>query len=350
MKNRIIAIILTITLLVTLVIPVVAAGDGNWGDDNAPWNVGITNDKLLGNYELGTSKEFEIAYYPSDSVGLKAIRHIEITGDYPVSGFEYYENGKWNDVEQFTSEIVFKDTTKQKVHVTFNKEGKYTIKFWASTADGNQSVVAKRVINVTKTSIELYREVETTPTVVPTTKDIEPITTEPATVVPTTKDETESEAPTQAPTEEPTTEQKTEEPTTENVTQAPTTKPITTEPVTIKPTTVVPTTKSVTTTAAQKVKVGKTAIKKAVKQKKAKKAKISFKKVKKVSGYQVQISTSAKFVNKLTITKNIKKTSCTIKALKAKKVYYVRARAYIVKGKKKYYGTWTVKKKVKFIK
>ena len=68
MKNRIIAIILTITLLVTLAIPVVAAGDGNWGDDNAPWNVGITNDKLLGNYELGTSKEFEIAYYPSDSV------------------------------------------------------------------------------------------------------------------------------------------------------------------------------------------------------------------------------------------------------------------------------------------
>ena len=277
---------------------------------------------------MGTSKEFEIAYYPSDSVGLKAIRHIEITGDYPVSGFEYYENDKWNDVEQFTSEIVFKDTTKQKVHVTFNKEGKYTIKFWASTADGNQSVVAKRVINVTKTSITLYREVETTPTVVPTTKDIEPVTTEPVTVVPTTKDETESEA----------------------STQAPTTKPVITEPVTIKPTTVVPTTKSVTTTAAEKVKVGKTAIKKAVKQKKAKKAKISLKKVKKVSGYQVQISTSAKFVKKLTITKNIKKTSCTIKALKAKKVYYVRARAYIVKGKKKYYGTWTVKKKVKFIK
>ena len=336
MKNRIIAIILTITLLVTLAIPVVAAGDGNWGDDNAPWNVGITNDKLLGNYELGTSKEFEIAYYPSDSVGLKAIRHIEITGDYPVSGFEYYENGKWNDVEQFTWEIVFKDTTKQKVHVTFNNEGKYTIKFWASTVDGNQSVVAKRVINVTKTSIELYREVETTPTVVPTTKDIEPVTTEPVTVVPTTKDETESEAPTQSPIVEPTTEQKTEEPTTENVTQSPATKPITT--------------KSVTTTAAQKVKVGKTAIKKAVKQKKSKKAKISLKKVKKVSGYQVQISTSAKFVKKLTITKNIKKTSCTIKALKAKKVYYVRARAYIVKGKKKYYGTWTVKKKVKFIK
>ncbi len=328
MKNRIIAIILTITLLVTLAIPVVAAGDGNWGDDNAPWNVGITNDKLLGNYELGTSKEFEIAYYPSDSVGLKAIRHIEITGDYPVSGFEYYENGKWNDVEQFTSEIVFKDTTKQKVHVTFNKEGKYTIKFWASTADGNQSVVAKRVINVAKTSITLYREVETTPTVVPTTKDIEPVTTEPVTVAPSTKDETESEA----------------------STQAPTTKPVITEPVTIKPTTVVPTTKSATTTAAEKVKVGKTAIKKAVKHKKAKKAKISLKKVKKVSGYQVQISTSAKFVKKLTITKNIKKTSCTIKALKAKKVYYVRARAYIVKGKKKYYGTWTVKKKVKFIK
>lgn len=328
MKNRIIAIILTITLLVTLAIPVVAAGDDNWGDDNAPWNVGITNDKLLGNYALGTSKEFEIAYYPSDSVGLKAIRHIEITGDYPVSGFEYYENGKWNDVEQFTSEIVFKDTTKQKVHVTFNNEGKYTIKFWASTADGNQSVVAKRVINVTKTSITLYREVETTPTVVPTTKDIEPVTTEPVTAVPTTKDETESEA----------------------STQAPTTKPVITEPVTIKPTTVAPTTKSATTTAAEKVKVGKTAIKKAIKQKKAKKAKISLKKVKKVSGYQVQISTSAKFVKKLTITKNIKKTSCTIKALKAKKVYYVRARAYIVKGKKKYYGTWTVKKKVKFIK
>ena len=44
---------------------------------------------------------------------------------------------------------------------------------------------------------------ETTPTVVPTTKDIEPVTTEPVTVAPTTKDETESEASTQAPTTKP---------------------------------------------------------------------------------------------------------------------------------------------------
>ena len=333
MKNRIVAIILTITLLVTLAIPVVAAGDGNWGDDNAPWNVGITNDKLLGNYELGTSKEFEIAYYPSDSVGLKAVRHIEITGNYPVSGFEYYENDKWNDVGKFASEIVFKKTTKQKVHVTFNNEGKYTIKFWASTVAGNQSVVAKRVINVTKTSIELYREVETTPTVMPTTNN--ETESETSTQVPTTNNETESETSTQVPTVAPTSKNP---------------ETFTTEPVTVNQTTAVPTTKSVTTTSATKVKIGKTAIKKAVKQKKSKKAKVSLKKVKKASGYQVQISTSAKFVKKLTITKNIKKTSCTIKALKAGKIYYVRARAYIVKGKKKYYGSWTMKKKVKFIK
>ena len=83
--------------------------------------------------------------------------------------------------------------------------------------------------------------------------------------------------------------------------------------------------------------------------KKAKKSlKVSWKKVKDVSGYQIQYSTSSKFKGAKKIT--IKKagiTSKTIKKLKAKKKYYVRIRTYkIVNGKKKY-SSWSKKKSQK---
>lgn len=81
--------------------------------------------------------------------------------------------------------------------------------------------------------------------------------------------------------------------------------------------------------------------------------KVSWKRDKKVSGYQIQYATNKKFTKgkkRITIKKN-KKTSYTIQKLKPKKKYFVRIRAYkTVKGKK-YYSRWskTVKKTIKNI-
>lgn len=80
--------------------------------------------------------------------------------------------------------------------------------------------------------------------------------------------------------------------------------------------------------------------------KKAKKSlKVFWKKIKGVSGYQIQYSISGKFkkAKKITI-KKAKITSKSIKKLKAKKKYYVRIRTYIVVNGKEKYSNWSKKK------
>lgn len=86
---------------------------------------------------------------------------------------------------------------------------------------------------------------------------------------------------------------------------------------------------------------------------KSKGFKVTWKKGTKISGYQIQYSTSSKFTDKKTVTKNIsdsRTTSKTIAKLKAKKKYYVRVRTYkTIKtdGKsKKIYSSWSDVKKV----
>lgn len=77
--------------------------------------------------------------------------------------------------------------------------------------------------------------------------------------------------------------------------------------------------------------------------------KILWKKVKGVSGYQVQISNSGKF-KKATKTVTVKKantTSKTIKKLKSKKQYYVRIRTYIIVNGTKKYSDWSKAKSKK---
>lgn len=75
---------------------------------------------------------------------------------------------------------------------------------------------------------------------------------------------------------------------------------------------------------------------------------VTWKAVKDVTGYQIQISTNKKFKkNKKTITVAKKKaTKKTLKKLKAKKKYYVRVRAYKVINGKKVYGKWSKVKTV----
>ena len=83
--------------------------------------------------------------------------------------------------------------------------------------------------------------------------------------------------------------------------------------------------------------------------KKAKKSlKVFWKKIKGVSGYQIQYSISRKFkkAKKITI-KKAKITSKSIKKLKAKKKYYVRIRTYIVVNGKEKYSNWSKTKSKK---
>ena len=72
--------------------------------------------------------------------------------------------------------------------------------------------------------------------------------------------------------------------------------------------------------------------------------------VKRITGYQIQLSTSKKFnyCNTKTVTvKGYKNTSKVVKKLKSKKKYYVRIRTYKVVNGKKVYSKWSKVKSVK---
>ncbi|MBR6222106.1 MAG: fibronectin type III domain-containing protein [Lachnospiraceae bacterium] len=80
---------------------------------------------------------------------------------------------------------------------------------------------------------------------------------------------------------------------------------------------------------------------------------LKWKKVKNISGYEIQLSTKSKFKSAKKLTVKSSKKTCTVKKLKAKKLYYVRIRAYksykTNNGKTaKSYGKWVkISKKTK---
>lgn len=106
---------------------------------------------------------------------------------------------------------------------------------------------------------------------------------------------------------------------------------------------------SVTVTKNDVKKALKTSIKSATKQSKnAKKARIVLKKITKLKGvrYQIKYATNKKL--KKAKVKTFKKNKITLKKLKAKKRYYVKARAYVKDNKnKKIYGKWTKRKQIR---
>ncbi len=115
-------------------------------------------------------------------------------------------------------------------------------------------------------------------------------------------------------------------------------------PTTINPTTAVSTTKPYTVK-----KPSKTTVKKAIKKNRnAKKVSVLLKKVSKVKGYQIQISTNRKF-KKTLVNKTYRKIKVTIsnKRLKGKRKLYIRARAYRIYKKNKIWGSWSKAKRVK---
>ncbi len=81
-----------------------------------------------------------------------------------------------------------------------------------------------------------------------------------------------------------------------------------------------------------------------LKNKKPKSIKVKWKKIKGAKGYQLQYSTSRKFIGKK--TKNTKSVTYLCKKLKKKKKYYFRVRAYRISDNKKVYGCWSKTKKI----
>ncbi len=76
---------------------------------------------------------------------------------------------------------------------------------------------------------------------------------------------------------------------------------------------------------------------------------VKWKKKTKITGYQIQYSTSSKFSKKSTKTVKIKKaktTSKKISDLKSSKKYYVRVRTYKNSKKKTDYSAWSKKKSI----
>ena len=204
------------------------------------------------------------------------------------------------------------------IRVVFDKEGRYTISYGLVNTEGQDVVKDQLNIEIADGQIKIVKETETTTSAVAET-------TTPATAETTTPVAVET--------------------TTPAVVETTTSAAVETTTTTAKTTTVAPTpttTAKVTTTqkpTAQKVSVGNTRITKIVKTKKS--AKVIYKKIAKVSGYQLQLSRSSKF--KKAVTKTTKKVSYKFKKLKANKKYYVRVRGYVKTSNGTAYGKWRKK-------
>ena len=126
------------------------------------------------------------------------------------------------------------------------------------------------------------------------------------------------------------------------------------KPGTAKPSTTTPNVKSQAQKNAENAMKQAKITKLTVKSKAKRKITVTWKKVSKANGYQVQVSTNKKFKkSKIILTKTTSKKKITIKKLKSKKTYFVRVRAYATykdsNGKpQKVYSSWIKKtRKVK---
>lgn len=303
MNKKLISIVTIMAMLVVMIIPAWAGGGDNTGDDNFGAAIYVKKDGVEGAYTLGTAKEFKLEFWASGIVGKQVVRTVSVTGDNQVSSIEYKDGGEWYDISGFNKEMTIAGNDLDRtIRVVFDKEGRYTISYGLVNTEGQDVVKDQLNIEIADGQIKIVKETETT-----TTATAE--TTTPAVL----------------------------ETTTSAVAETTTT--------TAKTTTVAPTpttTAKVTTTqkpTAQKVSVGNTRITKIVKTKKS--AKVIYKKIAKVSGYQLQLSRSSKF--KKAVTKTTKKVSYKFKKLKANKKYYVRVRGYVKTSNGTTYGKWRKK-------
>ena len=303
MNKKLISIVTIMAMLVVMIIPAWADGGDNTGDDNFGAAIYVKKDGVEGAYTLGTAKEFKLEFWASGIVGKQVVRTVSVTGDNQVSSIEYKDGGEWYDISGFNKEMtIASNDLDRTIRVVFDKEGRYTISYGLVNTEGQDVVKDQLNIEIADGQIKIVKETETTTSAVAET-------TTPAVVETTTS----------AAVETTTTTAKT-------TTVAPT------------PTTTAKVTKTQKPTA-QKVSVGNTRITKIVKTKKS--AKVIYKKIAKVSGYQLQLSRSSKF--KKAVTKTTKKVSYKFKKLKANKKYYVRVRGYVKTSNGTAYGKWRKK-------
>ena len=296
MNRKLISIVTIMAMLVVMIIPAWADGGDNTGDDNFGAAIYVKKDGVEGAYTLGTAKEFKLEFWASGIVGKQVVRTVSVTGENQVSSIEYKDGGEWYDISGFNKEMTIAGNDLDRtIRVVFDKEGRYTISYGLVNTEGQDVVKDQLNIEIADGQIKIVKETETTTSAVAeTTTPVAVETTTPAAA------ETTTVAPT--PT------------TTAKVTK------------TQKPT-------------AQKVSVGNTRITEIVKTKKS--AKVIYKKIAKVSGYQLQLSRSSKF--KKAVTKTTKKISYKFKKLKANKKYYVRVRGYVKTSNGTAYGKWRKK-------
>lgn len=365
--KKLVAMLMTIVLMMTMIIPIMAANGDNYGEDifNDP---SVTMSFSAGAYVLGKSKEFKVTTYCGGYFGKNVQRKIEIEGG-SVSGFEYYNGTEWQSVSKYNTTVSLKNDIDRKFRITFNKTGMYVLTCTLMDTDGSQLSRSRRYISVSKDNIAVsikmppsgfvhspaadgsapYRFswnavdkatmyyfylngkklAETTDTfyvVDPSYfENLDKYTVGVTTVVVGGDGETivESVMSTITYPEEPE-----EEVTTMAQKETTTKKQTTTTSSASKPTKV----KSLKATNV-----------------KGKKVKLTWKKIKGVSGYQIMYATNKKFTKKKKTVK-IKKASVTkktIKKLTKKKTYYFRVRAYKKVNKKTDYGVWNSVKKVK---
>ena len=343
MNKKLISIVTIMAMLVVMIIPAWADGGDNTGDDNFGAAIYVKKDGVEGAYTLGTAKEFKLEFWASGIVGKQVVRTVSVTGDNQVSSIEYKDGGEWYDISGFNKEMtIASNDLDRTIRVVFDKEGRYTISYGLVNTEGQDVVKDQLNIEIADGQIKIVKETETTTSAVAeTTTTATAETTTAATAETTTTATAETTTPATAETTTPVAVETTTPATVETTTSA----AVETTTTTAKTTTVAPTP---TTTAkvtkaqkptAQKVSVGNTRITKIVKTKKS--AKVIYKKIAKVSGYQLQLSRSSKF--KKAVTKTTKKVSYKFKKLKANKKYYVRVRGYVKTSNGTAYGKWRKK-------
>ena len=335
MNKKLISIVTIMAMLVVMIIPAWADGGDNTGDDNFGAAIYVKKDGVEGAYTLGTAKEFKLEFWASGIVGKQVVRTVSVTGDNQVSSIEYKDGGEWYDISGFNKEMTIAGNDLDRtIRVVFDKEGRYTISYGLVNTEGQDVVKDQLNIEIADGQIKIVKETETTTSAVAET-------TTPATAETTTPVAVETTTVATAETTTPVAVETTTPATAETTTSA----AVETTTTTAKTTTVAPTpttTAKVTKTqkpTAQKVSVGNTRITKIVKTKKS--AKVIYKKIAKVSGYQLQLSRSSKF--KKAVTKTTKKISYKFKKLKANKKYYVRVRGYVKTSNGTTYGKWRKK-------
>lgn len=337
MNKKLISIVTIMAMLAIMVIPAWADGGDNTGDDNFGAAIYVKKDGVEGAYTLGTAKEFKLEFWASGIVGKQVVRTVSVTGDNQVSSIEYKDGGEWYDISGFNKEMtIASNDLDRTIRVVFDKEGRYTISYGLVNTEGQDVVKDQLNIEIADGQIKIVKETETTTTATAeTTTTAAAETTTTATAETTTPVAVETTTPAVAETTTPVAAETT------TVATAETTTPAAAKTTTVAPT---PTTTAKLTKTqkptAQKVSVGNTRITKIVKTKKS--AKVIYKKIAKVSGYQLQLSRSSKF--KKAVTKTTKKISYKFKKLKANKKYYVRVRGYVKTSNGTTYGKWRKKK------